>query len=134
MKKYNEILNESLNVKVGDMLIVNDLEQKKLSDHAIKFLKSKPMFEIFDISDSGKVDIGYVSDRGKRFFFSTNRFRLYNPNEKIDTPHRKYYRKKVGNLDLDVLDWTGDDEKIEDVISRDDWESDNEEESQIHFF
>lgn len=69
-KKEKKLFN------VGDIVICVNPKSAKLNQDAIEFLLTYKYFKILDVNENKNIDIGYINNEGKNFYFSPNRFEL----------------------------------------------------------
>jgi hypothetical protein len=97
-KKEKKIFN------IGDVIIRTKMEQGKLTDDCMEFLRTYKYFKVQEINSNLNIDIGYRTPEGEKYWFSPNNFELKDKPKEQDRP----INKKVdpyNEEDWDNEDW-----------------------------
>jgi NACalpha-BTF3-like transcription factor len=93
--------------KIGDVIIRTKMEQGKLTDDCMEFLRTYKYFKVQEINANLNIDIGYRTPEGEKYWFSPNNFELKDKPKEVAPPPKPAQppTAKTGLISDD--DWWG---------------------------
>lgn len=72
--------------KIGDVIIRTKMDQGKLTDDCMEFLRTYKYFKVQEINSNLNIDIGYRTPEGEKYWFSPNNFELKDKPKEVPQP------------------------------------------------